>query len=189
MLCALLLAGLTTPQAVAPQAVTRSVTVAVYTKKSEPVADLRAEEVSVAEDGKKRTVLSVVPDSRPLEVAVVVDSSVSMASSYRSDLVSAVTAFWRALAPGSQVAVWTSGPPSKVVAFGTDLATAEPRLQAVAPAGKNYALDGLLDAARGMTGSGDARRVLVYVGGATSRGARAEARRWCGRSGRPARRR
>jgi hypothetical protein len=165
MLCALLLAGLTTPQAVAPQAVTRSVTVAVYTKKSEPVADLKAEEVSVAEDGKKRTVLSVVPDSRPLEVAVVVDSGVSMASSYRSDLVSAVTAFWRALAPGSRVAVWTSGPPSKVVAFGTDLATAEPRLQAVAPAGKNYALDALLDAARGMTGSGEARRVLVYVGG------------------------
>lgn len=165
MLCALLLAGLAMPQAAAPQSVTRSVTVAVYTKKSEPVADLKAEEVSVAEDGKKRTVLGLEPDTRPLEVAVVIDSSVSMASSYRSDLVSAVTTFWKSLAPGSRVAVWTSGPPSKVVVSGTDLATAEPRLQAVAPAGKNYALDALLDAARGMTASGDARRVLVYVGG------------------------
>jgi hypothetical protein len=172
MLCALLLAGLATPQAVAPQATTRSVTVAVYTKKSEPVADLVAEEVSVAEDGRKRTVLSVLPDRRPLEVAVVIDSSLSVASSYRSDLVSAVTAFWKALAPDSRVTVWTSGPPSQVVAAGTDLATAEPRLQAVAPAGKNYALDALLDAARGMAGPGDARRVLVYVGGSNIEGSR-----------------
>jgi hypothetical protein len=165
MLCVLLLAGLAMPQAAAPHTVTRSVTVAVYTKKSEPVGDLKAEEVSVAEDGKKRTVPGLAPDTRPLEVAVVVDSSVVMASSYRSDLVSAVIAFWKALAPDSRVAVWTSEPPSKVVALGTDLATAEPRLQAVAPAGKNYALDAMLDAARGLGGSGDVRRVLVYVGG------------------------
>ena len=165
MLCALLLAGLAMPQAVASQAVTRSVTVAVYTKKSAPVADLVAEEVSVVEDGKKRTVLGLELDTRPLEVAVVIDSSVVMASSYRSDLVSAVTAFWKALAPDSRVAVWTSGPPSKVVAFGTELATAEPRLQAVATAGKNYALDALLDAAGGLGDRGDHRHVLVYVGG------------------------
>ena len=94
-----------------------------------------------------------------------IDSSVSMASSYRSDLVSAVTAFWKGLAPGSRVAVWTSGPPSKVVPFGIDLATAEPRLQAVAPAGKNYALDAILDAAGGLGDRGDHRHVLVYVGG------------------------
>jgi hypothetical protein len=165
MLCALLVASLAIPQAAAPQAVTRFVTVAVYTKRSEPVADLKAEEVSVTEDGKKRTVLGLLPDTRPLEVAVVIDSSVVMASSYRSDLVSAVTALWRSLPPDARVAVWTSGPPSKVVAFGTDLATAEPRLQAVAPAGKNYALDALLDASRGMSSPGDVRRVLVYVGG------------------------
>jgi len=165
MLCALLLAGLAMPQAVAPQAVTRSVTVAVYTKKSEPVGDLKAEEVSVAEDGKKRTVLGLEPDNRPLEVAVVVDSSVGMASSYRSDLVSAVVEFWKALPPGSRVAAWTSGPPSRVVDFGTELAAAEPRLQSVAPAGKNYALDAMLDAAGGLGDRGDHRHALVYVGG------------------------
>ena len=165
MLCALLLAAFAAPQAGTAAPVIRSVTVAVYTKKAEPIGDLKVEEVSVNEDGKKRAVLGLEPDGRPLEVAVVLDSSVAMASSYRSDLVAAVVAFWKALPPGSKVAVWTSGPPSRVVSFGTEVSAGEKQLQAVAPAGKNYALDALLDASRGLGGSVIARRVVVYAGG------------------------
>ncbi len=165
MLCAVLLACFVAAQAGASAPVTRSVTVAVYTKKAEPIGDLNVEEVSVTEDGRRRVVLGLDPDTRPLEVAVVIDSSVAMASSYRSDLVAAVVAFWKALPPGSKVAVWTSGPPSRVVSFGTEVSAGQAGLQAVAPAGKNYAFDALLDASRGLGGSAIARRVVVYVGG------------------------
>jgi len=144
--------------------VTRSLTLSVYTKKAEPVSDLKADEVVVSEGGRKPTVLGIEPDGRPLEVAVVVDSSAGVASSYRSDLVSAVVALWKALPSNASVAVWTSGPPSKVVDFGAALAEAEPRLQSVAPAGKNYALDAILDASRALGRRPSERRALVYVG-------------------------
>jgi hypothetical protein len=159
--------------------VTRSLTLSVYTKKAEPVSDLKADEVVLSEGGRKPTVLGIEPDGRPLEVAVVVDSSAGVASSYRSDLVSAVVALWKALPSNASVAVWTSGPPSKVVDFGAALAEAEPRLQSVAPAGKNYALDAILDASRALGRRPSERRALVYVGlmdleGTTSRLAEAQ---------------
>jgi len=166
MLWTLLVAGLAAAQAQVAGPVIRSVTIGAYTKKAEPVADLKAEEVVVTEGGRKAAILGLEPDRRPLEVAIVVDSSAAVASAYRSDLVAAVVAFWKGLPAGSRVAVWTSGPPSRVVDFGTDLATAEPRLQSVAPAGKNYAFDAMLDASRELARRGAEKRVLVFVGGA-----------------------
>ncbi|HEY7922514.1 MAG: hypothetical protein ACHP85_09920 [Burkholderiales bacterium] len=160
---AVLLAAHAAAQTPAP--ITRSVTLSVYTKKAEPVSDLRPDEVVVSEGGRKPTVLGLEPDRRPLEVAVVVDSSAAAASSYRSDLVAAVMALWKALPPDASIAVWTSGPPSRVVDFGTPLAEAEPRLQSVAPAGKNYAFDAILDASRALGRRPSERRAIVYVGG------------------------
>jgi hypothetical protein len=145
--------------------VTRSVTLSVYTKKAEAVGDLRADEVVVSEGGRKPVVLGIEPDGRPLEVAVVVDSSAAAASSYRSDLVAAVVALWKALPADASIAVWTSGPPTRVVDFGTALAEAEPRLQSIAAAGKNYAFDAILDASRALGRRPSERRALVYVGG------------------------
>jgi hypothetical protein len=163
MLCTLLLAAAPLPAA-ATAPVMRSVTVSVYTKKAEPVSDLKPEEVVVTDGSRKTPVLGLEPDERPLAVAVVIDSSAAVAPVYRSDLVAAVTSFWRALPQGSEVGVFTSGPPSRVVDFGVDLATAEPRLQRVAPAGKNYAFEAMRDAARGLGPPGSRRHVLVYVG-------------------------
>lgn len=159
-----LLATPTVAQATSP--VIRSVTIGVYTKKAEPVSDLKPEEVVVTEGGRKAAILGLEPDRLPLEVAIVIDSSAAMVSSYRSDLVSAVVSLWKRLPPETRVAVWTTGPPSKVVDFGTPLDTAEPRLQSVAPAGKNYVFDTILDASRELAGRAAGRRVLVFVGGA-----------------------
>jgi len=144
--------------------VTRSVAFGACTKKAVPVADLDASEVVVEESGQKRPVLALTRDPRALEVAVVVDTSAATASYYRSDLASAVLAFWRALPQGTKVAVFTSGPPSRIVDFGTDLAPAEPVLQKVACAGKNYAFETIADAARALAARPPARRALVYVG-------------------------
>jgi hypothetical protein len=158
----------TTLAATAPQGegpVIRTVSVAAYTKKLEPVTDLKPEEIVVSEGKRKAPVLGVEADSRPLAAAIVIDSSAALASEYRSELVAAVVAFWKRLPAGSRVAVWTSGPPSRVVDFGGELAAAEPRLQSIAPAGKNYAIDAMLDASRALEQSGAERRVLVFVGG------------------------
>ena len=165
MLWTLLAASLAAAQTPATSPVIRIVSIGVYTGKLAPLTDLKSEEVVVSEDGRKAAVLGLEPDARPLAAAIVVDSSAAMASAYRSDLVAAVTAFWKALPQGSRVAVWTCGPPSRVVDFGTELAAAEPKLQSVAPAGKNYAFDALIDAARALEQSGAGRRVLVFVGG------------------------
>jgi hypothetical protein len=165
MLWAIVVAGFAAPPLPAQSAVIRTVAIGVYTKKPEPVADLTPEEVDVSERGQRAKVLSVEPDRRPLEAAIVVDSSAVVASSYRSDLVAAVVALWKGLPAGSSVGVWTSGPPSRVVEFGSDLAAAEPRLQSVAPAGKNYAFDAMLDASRELERRAAPRRALVFVGG------------------------
>ena len=53
---------------------------------------------------------------------------------------------------------------SKVVDFGTSLAEAEPRLQSIAPAGKNYAFDAMLDASRELGRRPSERRALVVLG-------------------------
>lgn len=160
-----LLAGFVGPLAWGAEQTTRSVTLSVYTKKAEPVSDLKPEELVVSEGGRKVTVLGLEPDRRPIEVAIVVDSSAAQVSSYRADLVAAVVAFWKALPADASVAVWTSGPPSRVVDFGMSVTEAEPRLQSVAPAGKNYAFDAMLDATRELGRRPSQRRALVVVGG------------------------
>jgi hypothetical protein len=164
MIPTMLLAVALAAQAAAPAPVTRSVAFGAYSKKAAPVADLQASEITVEEEGQKRTVIALAPDPRPLDVAVIVDSSAAAAPVYRSDLVSAVMAFWRALPEGTKVAVFTSGPPSRLVDFGTDAAAAEPVLQKVACAGKNYAFEAMVDAARSLRGRPPARRALVFVG-------------------------
>jgi hypothetical protein len=160
-----LLAAAVATQAVDARPVVRIVTIGAYTNKLAPLADLKPEEVVVSHGGRKAAVLGIEPDARPLAVAIVVDSSAAIESVYRSELVAAVMAFWKGLPAGSRVAVWTSGPPSRVVDFGTEAAAAEPRLLSVAAAGKNYAFDALLDAARALEKEAGSRRALVFVGG------------------------
>ena len=72
-LVAVLLAALAALEARAQTPVMRSVTLSVYTKKAEPVSDLRPDEVVVSEGGRKPAILGLEPDRRPLEIAVVVD--------------------------------------------------------------------------------------------------------------------
>jgi hypothetical protein len=59
-----LLAGFAASQARAAEQTTRSVTLSVYTKKAEPVSDLKPEELIVSEAGRKTTVSGVDPDQR-----------------------------------------------------------------------------------------------------------------------------
>ncbi len=142
---------------------TRSVAVHVYTKKLAPVEDLKVEELVVTEGGKPRKVLTVEPDRRPLELAVVLDSSASVTAYYRSDLVPAVVDFIKNLPAGSQAAVWSSAP-AKVGEFGAELPVLADKLKTIAAAGGNYGIDSMTDACKELGQRGAARRVVVYVG-------------------------
>jgi hypothetical protein len=143
--------------------VVRSVSVAVCTKKAAPVTDLLPGEVAIREAGKPRKVLGVELDRRPLEVAIVVDSSESVASYYRSDLVPAVADFGRSLPPGTKLALWSTAP-GKVADFDDDPAAADQKLGRIAVAGGNYAFDSLKDACRELGRRGAPRRAVLYVG-------------------------
>jgi len=143
---------------------TRSVTVAVYTKKAAPVENLAPDELTVKENGKKQPVLGVERDHRPLDVALIIDSSSALGPLYRRDLVDAAMSFRNALPEEARLAIWTSGgASSKIVDFDTDPETAEHALKMVAAGGKNYTLDTIIDACRDLRGERAARRVLAIV--------------------------
>jgi len=142
----------------------RSVTVAVYTKKAAPVENLQPDELSIEEDGRKQAVLAVERDHRPLDVALILDSSAALGPLYRRDLVDAAMGFWKALPEEARLAIWTSGgAPCKIVDFGADHETGERALQMVAAGGKNYTLDTIIDASRDLRSERAARRVLAIV--------------------------
>jgi hypothetical protein len=160
----LLVAALAAAQPAAAVPLTRSVTLSVYTKKAVPVDDLRPEEIVLSEGGQKRSVLGVERDSRPLDVALVIDTAAALAAAYRSDLVPAVTGFWKALPAGSGVAVWSTAP-AKVADFGAEVDATDAKLRMIAAAGGNYGFDSMVEGCKALRARGAPRRALVYVGG------------------------
>jgi hypothetical protein len=160
----LLVAALAAAQPGAAVPLTRSVTLSVYTKKAVPVDDLRPEEIVLSEGGQKRSVLGVERDSRPLDVALVIDTAAALAAAYRSDLVPAVTGFWKALPAGSGVAVWSTAP-AKVADFGAEVDATDAKLRMIAAAGGNYGFDSMVEGCKALRARGAPRRALVYVGG------------------------
>jgi hypothetical protein len=164
MLAVLLALMVAAPAAEATEEGIRSVTVAVYGKNAAPVEDLDPNELSLKENGRKQTVLGVERDHRPLDVALILDSSAALGPLYRRDLVDAALSFKRALPEEARLAIWTSGgAPSKIVDFGADDETAERALKMVAAGGKNYTLDTIIDASRDLRSERAARRVLAVV--------------------------
>jgi hypothetical protein len=159
----LLVAALASPGSAAVP-VTRSATISVYTKKAVPLDDLKPEEIVLSEGGRKRTVLGVERDDRPLEVALVIDTSAALAAAYRSDLVPAVVDFAKALPAGSGIAFWSTAP-AMVAEFGSDLAVTDAKLRMIAAAGGNYGFDSMIDGCKALGARHAERRALVYVGG------------------------
>jgi hypothetical protein len=144
--------------------VTRSLTLSIYTKKAVPLDDLKPEEIVLSEGGRKRTVLGVERDDRPLDVALVIDTSAALAAAYRSDLVPAVVDFAEALPAGSSIAFWSTAP-AMVADFGTELAATDAKLRMIAAAGGNYGFDSMIDGCQALGARHAERRALVYVGG------------------------
>jgi hypothetical protein len=142
----------------------RQVPVAVWTKDGEPVDDLSVEEVEVKEGGKKRKVLGTSRDTRPVSVALILDSSQWMGRAYQSTLVPAAMEFWRALPADARFTVWTCGGGlSHAVDFGVEPEAAEAILRTTAVGGPLLTLDAMVEASRHLQKTGGGRRVVVVV--------------------------
>jgi VWFA-related protein len=143
-----------------------TLTVTAVDERGQPVQGLVAEEVVVLENGVAREAKRFELDQRPLDLAVLIDTSQPMASLYRLNILDPVIGFLRRLPPGSKFAVWTTGDrPTKTVDYGDDVAVAERLLRRVIPAGGNTVLDALVEAARDLKGHEERRGVVLAVTG------------------------
>jgi VWFA-related protein len=131
----------------APGTEVRALTVTVLDEKGSEIGGLAATDVAVTENGVARDIVAFKPDRRPLTVAIIVDTSESLSSSYRLSIVDAVLGFVARLPEGSRYALWTTGDrPTKVVDYTDDRQAAGRALRMVAPRGGNYLLDALSEA-------------------------------------------
>jgi hypothetical protein len=132
------------------------------------VADLRADEVRVLENGEARELLRFERDERPLAVALVLDTSTGAARVFRGQSRDAVAMFVAELPPGTSCTLWaTADHPRRV----GELRGAGPELekqvaQGFGLDGPNALLDTLVEAAAALGRESGRRRALVAVSGA-----------------------
>jgi VWFA-related protein len=150
----------------APAPVERTLNVTAVDESGDPVQGLVGEDVVVLENGIARQATRFELDQRPLDVAVLLDTSAPMASLFRLNVLDAVIQFLRRLPEGSKYVVWTTGDrPTKVVAYEDDPAQAERALRKVIVTGGNTLLDALVEAARDLKGREGRRAVVLAVTG------------------------
>jgi hypothetical protein len=161
-LSAVVLAILLSLQGALPEQLVLSFT--ATDKKGKPIEDLKAAEVQVLEAGKGRGVDRVERDTRPLSVALVVDSSVGVAAQLRPDIVPAAVGFLQRLPAGSTFSVWTTTDrPRQLVPEGADVKAAEDALRGVAPFGNNAAVDTMIAASQELAKMEGKRTAVVAI--------------------------
>jgi VWFA-related protein len=167
LILAAVLLGQAAP-ATAPGTEIRALTVTLLGEKDQEVTDISAADVALAENGVSRDIVSFKPDRRPLSVAIIVDTSLAMGSSYRLNVVDAIVGFVARLPEGARYAVWTTGDrPTKIVDHTDDRQAAGDALRRVAPQGGNMMLDAFAEASvdlKKLSREGD-RTVVVAVTG------------------------
>jgi VWFA-related protein len=153
---------------IAPDAEVRALTIMVTDKEGAPVEGLGLADVSLSENGLVRDITSFRPDTRPLSVAIVMDTSGVVGADYRLNVVDAVSAFVARLPSGTTFALWGTGDrPTKLVDYTEDPAEASKALLRVAPQGGNYVLDALAEASKDLkehAREGDRTAVVAISG-------------------------
>lgn len=163
----LLFAALLTQPAAAPTAgEPRTITISVVDDKGNPVRTLSPQDVAVQENGVARELSRLEVDARPLTVALVMDSSAAVASSFRLNFVDAALQFLLRLPEGSRYAIWTTGDrPTRIYDWGDNRGAAARALRRVIPQGGNTVLDALVEVSRDLKVREDARSAIVVVTG------------------------
>lgn len=155
--------------AVAPafgQADERVLYASVVDRDGSPVLDLTTKDFIVREDGQAREVLRVARDTDPLQIALLVDNSVSMRPRL-SILRRAVTAFIDATREDVQLALITLAErPTILAGYTTDRAALRKAADNMfAYEAGNYLLDGIAETSQGLAKRTTLRSAIAVITG------------------------
>lgn len=143
---------------------TRFLSAALSGPKGEPLEGVSIEELVVLENGVARPVTSAERDTRPLSLALLVDTSAAVQVSYRQQIVPAVLGLLAQLPQGSTFTVWTTGDrPTRVTEPGSDREAAKKALERIPPQGGSLLLETIVEAAQALRKQEGERRVMVAV--------------------------
>ena len=135
----------------------------VLDKKGTPITDLAPNEFDVKENGQSRTIVRAELDTRPLSVALVLDSNGTLSTAFTQNVVPAAVAVLNALPQGTVLDVWSTGDrPTHVVTAQSDRAAVEAAVKRIAASGTNTLLDTIAAASQALP-SGEDRRTAVIV--------------------------
>jgi hypothetical protein len=145
----------------------RPLALAVTDAEGRFVADLRADEVRVLENGEPRELAGFERDERPLAAFLVLDTSTGAARVFRTQAYDAVWAFVSRLPAGSKCTLWTTGDrPRKLGALDGERKDVDKKVgQGFALEGPNALMDTLVEASSALTRESGRRRALVVLSG------------------------
>src|SRR5712692_4914926 len=156
--------GLVLAQAADRPAEIRTLSASITQGRDEPISGLMTQELAVIENGVPRSVTRVERDPRPVNVAVLADTSAAVETSYRLNIVDAVLGFLSKLPEGSRYTLWTTGDrPTRILDDGADAAEARKALQRIAPQGGSTLLDTIVEAGAQLRKKEGDRRAMVVV--------------------------
>jgi VWFA-related protein len=148
------------------QADERVIYASVVDKDGSPVLDLTVKDFIVREDGQAREVLRVERDTDPLQIALLVDNSVSMRPRLNV-LRKAVAAFIDGTRDGVQLAIITLAErPTILAGYTTDRAALRKAAEGMfAYEAGNYLLDGIAETSQGLAKRTSARSAIAVITG------------------------
>ena len=150
-------------RATAATDVQRTVYFAAIDSNGAAVTDLTAADLAVKENGKERTIQSVVPATTPMQVSLLVDDGGSGAFQ------AAVADFMQSLLGHAEFAIRAMNPqPTKLTGFTGDAATLQSALNGIGPRGRVQTTgeqmpDAISDAANELQQHKAARPVIVVL--------------------------
>jgi VWFA-related protein len=146
----------------------RALTLTLLGDKGEVVSDVSPDDVALVENGLQRDIVYFARDTRPLWVAILVDTSEATGSAYRLNVVEAIVGLVARLPEGTHYSIWTTGDrPTKLVDYTEDKGAVGAALRRVAPQGGNYTIDALAEAStdlRKRSREGDRTAVVAVTG-------------------------
>jgi hypothetical protein len=160
----------TTPVVLRAQAVQRSIYASALDQNGEPVPSLGPADFVVREDKVAREILSVVPATDPMQIALLVDNS-QAADPYTRDYREALPAFINAIAADQsgakhQIAIVTLAErPTINTDYTFDMAQAvkgAQRIFSIQGSGA-YLLDGIIETSQGILKKGLTRPVMIAI--------------------------
>ncbi len=145
----------------------RALALAVSDAQGQFVADLRAEELRVLENGEPRELAHFERDERPLAVFLVLDTSVGATRVFRTQAYGTVWSFVSSLPEGSKCTLWSTGDrPRKLGALDGDRKAVDKKVgQGFAIEGANTLMDTLAEAAIALANESGKRRAIVVLSG------------------------